>query len=695
MNSYERMQRMNKYFSSLSQIKLDWSIHKNIKVNESTSENRFSCLKRDSGVSVSISEEELYKKWKEICISEDKSAEIDNFSLGLIIPLFGQDNTHIVLQNRKSTYDNDEIYITEQELNRVWREASLLPFGKPSSEYNIEDALLLVTDEEDEEILRASCSTDLISATMIKSLDIDVNPETELYVTVDELQRIWSRRSRIPWGLPNPVFDEKLSLLLIDDDDEDENDEYVNVYLSSVRAPKVGSVSSALEDSAEFSEDLEEALSGDRDGSRIQELVRVLTAELDDRSYIRPAWKKDRHFLTPDVDTQSFMGDIMQGSLHMTSRIPANWADPEQEEMSDIYLSTGTMAMPGEPEVDFNLKFPPWVVLDLPFGKETQKTHEAVGAASSAQDPGEIDWSTYDFSKAGETVAAAAPTETALDLDVFFQKMAPATKSGKDYVPEASTLEVEYLGSNTVPTKPESIPWITPKEWLVDPEFRDHVGFEVWGAEKEQEPDWTEEDTYFSLSMQHVMQVTDQYLTDHAARSEEIGDRDYWKRQVWCLATGSNETQQPIPSYLTPDLDRGVKYSDEVIEMKGKKTLHVYQPPPAERWANDTFTHNEEIRQVNQIGTIREQYDWQPQGNASDWEIDPAVVEQIGPVLRMANEIVKLRSTKGNILLFEYRGVMRHIAGIRATLFEVARQCFPEVVDLRLETTRMLDKHDF
>ena len=31
---------------------------------------------------------------------------------------------------------------------------------------------------------------------------------------------------------------------------------------------------------------------------------------------------------------------------------------------------------------------------------------------------------------------------------------------------------------------------------------------------------------------------------------------------------------EPIPLYLTPDINRGIKYSDEFIEMKGKVTLH-------------------------------------------------------------------------------------------------------------------------
>lgn len=38
--------------------------------------------------------------------------------------------------------------------------------------------------------------------------------------------------------------------------------------------------------------------------------------------------------------------------------------------MSETYLSTGTMAWPGEPETDFNIKIPVWEQLSLPFGPQ-------------------------------------------------------------------------------------------------------------------------------------------------------------------------------------------------------------------------------------------------------------------------------------------------------------------------------------
>jgi hypothetical protein len=96
-------------------------------------------------------------------------------------------------------------------------------------------------------------------------------------------------------------------------------------------------------------------------------------ADLEDRTYQRPAWRNDRHFLSPDMDTQRFMGDIMMSNTYMTQRIPANWNDPEVEEMSETYLDTNSMAMPGEEETDYTLNYPLWEVLDLPFRPQDEE----------------------------------------------------------------------------------------------------------------------------------------------------------------------------------------------------------------------------------------------------------------------------------------------------------------------------------
>jgi hypothetical protein len=104
---------------------------------------------------------------------------------------------------------------------------------------------------------------------------------------------------------------------------------------------------------------------------------------------------------------------------------------------------------------------------------------------------------------------------------------------------------------------------------------------------------------------------------------------------------------EPIPSHLTPDKDRGIDYSDDIIEMKGKISLHPVYPDPAIEYENDTFTHNTEQGVLNTIGTIREQYDWLPPVP----DTRTLVVEEhkrvlLKPVLDFANHLVVLKSTK-------------------------------------------------
>jgi len=62
---------------------------------------------------------------------------------------------------------------------------------------------------------------------------------------------------------------------------------------------------------------------------RVREALKRLYLDLEDQTYNRKGWKKQRNSLSPDVETQSFMGDIMTGNTYMTPRIPANWDDPE------------------------------------------------------------------------------------------------------------------------------------------------------------------------------------------------------------------------------------------------------------------------------------------------------------------------------------------------------------------------------
>lgn len=156
---------------------------------------------------------------------------------------------------------------------------------------------------------------------------------------------------------------------------------------------------------------------------------------------------------------------------------------------------------------------------------------------------------------------------------------------------------------------------------------------------------WWDEDVYLAQSVQHLLTVTDEYLNDHTKLSAENDERKYWDRVLWSTFTGENITLEIVPEYLTPDKDRGVVYSDELIEMKGKTALYPMEADPVDAYVNDTFTHNEELDMTNKIGTIRVQYDWKPDLNLAH-EIEEDKLARIAPLLNYVNHAAILRSTK-------------------------------------------------
>ena len=66
-----------------------------------------------------------------------------------------------------------------------------------------------------------------------------------------------------------------------------------------------------------------------KSNQHLREMLRKIYDDLEETETFKPAWKKNRSFLSPDVETQDFMGDIMFSNTYLTQRIPANWEDPE------------------------------------------------------------------------------------------------------------------------------------------------------------------------------------------------------------------------------------------------------------------------------------------------------------------------------------------------------------------------------
>jgi hypothetical protein len=102
-------------------------------------------------------------------------------------------------------------------------------------------------------------------------------------------------------------------------------------------------------------------------------------------------------------------------------------------------------------------------------------------------------------------------------------------------------------------------------------------------------------------------------------------------------------------------------------------------PRPAELFAEDKFEHNDEFETMNKIGTVRVQYDWQPDASLLPYKIDADVAAKLAPVIKFVNHAAKLRSTKNGVVVFDYLGQMRHIIGIRDFMFRIAKDCYPQI----------------
>lgn len=737
---------------------------------------------------VVISEEELQEKWIDICIEESRPGDMSKVTLSRILPSIMRDDVIIKLENREENVlqyidDSDIIYVTEQELLEIWESASTEPMGKSVEEFDVEQALLLLPDEDYEDLIvnsgKSSSSKSegfqglqFITSERSSSLPLAYLPgevadtiededDHEWVITLQELERLWGERSFLPWA-PAKEFDTKAALLLLDNyDDEDEDIETLMVETEDgqmqISLKEMEYVSGKHFLPVEDSEAFWKKFSG-KSNQFLREHFKRIQEDLDDQEYYRPAWKKDRSFLSPDLDTQEFMGDIMFSNTYMTQKIPANWEDPEREEMSDTYLSAGSMAWPGEPETNYNYKPPSWEVLDLPFGpdahdqeygaqlpvmlQEALEAHEQMVQADAeflkmkteeGEDSGDIDWASVDFSElddedlststsrdndkeAGTDKASASDS----DVDDFFksfeEKPDTSASSDKDLgltgtegrggkaidLMESALMEKALRGAQNSRLTYRAPPWATPPEWLDTVEFKDHVPYETWGQRAddgalfmEWDDTYWDEDIYTAQSMKHVLEVTDEYLFDHERQVIVNDHYIFWQRQVDAMLGDTPFTNVPYPKWLTPDIDRGIKYSDDIVEMKGKMTLHPFQEEPEIAYANHTFTHNEEFATANSVGTIREQYDWQTDQTLLPYVIEQEKLAALKPVLDYVNFAAKLLSTKDNVLVFRYKAQMRHILGMRASMLQIADKHNLGLADIRLETDRRADKFDF
>ncbi len=77
-----------------------------------------------------------------------------------------------------------------------------------------------------------------------------------------------------------------------------------------------------------------------------------------------------------------------------------------------------------------------------------------------------------------------------------------------------------------------------------------------------------EEDQLFAEACLLVQNITDMYLNSHD--TEYMDNEKYLRRYFANRLLNLNDTNEAIPMHWTPDLNRGVNYTDELLELKGK-----------------------------------------------------------------------------------------------------------------------------
>lgn len=192
-----------------------------------------------------------------------------------------REDSFIQLVNDTNENNVPTLYITEIELKRIWNMNTNYIWNK-NNNFNAKDALLLIDDEDD--VL-------LMGEERESASELD---ET-IFVTENELKRIYSDVN------DNVEYNEMDALLLLEGDSNIDDDyEYV---LSTEQ------VIDEDDDESwnQFIEAFNSNSNSDDSSGDYTELLQTIRNDLEDMQTHRPAWKKDRHILTPDIDTQYSM----------------------------------------------------------------------------------------------------------------------------------------------------------------------------------------------------------------------------------------------------------------------------------------------------------------------------------------------------------------------------------------------------
>ena len=112
-------------------------------------------LNEESEAPVQVDVDMLMEKWVEHCVDQNTPEKVHEFSISAALPLL---NTTQPVQLVNSTLEAQNehrsvVYISEEELRRLWIRNAHKTTGKPQSQFSIAEALLLLHDEEDAGII--------------------------------------------------------------------------------------------------------------------------------------------------------------------------------------------------------------------------------------------------------------------------------------------------------------------------------------------------------------------------------------------------------------------------------------------------------------------------------------------------------------------------------------------------------------
>lgn len=106
---------------------------------------------------VKIDVDTLVQQWIEQNLAEGKAVDKTEFSLKSAIPLAISSNYPVELVNRtmeqEQAVDISVTYISEDELQKIWRWNMYKPMSKPSERYNPKEAFMLLDDEDMKELM--------------------------------------------------------------------------------------------------------------------------------------------------------------------------------------------------------------------------------------------------------------------------------------------------------------------------------------------------------------------------------------------------------------------------------------------------------------------------------------------------------------------------------------------------------------